>query len=364
MNVVGFELNYNYRDDKGQLHERTSAVDYFRVVQPLLYLKKNTDWNIEIRRDPFINGDKNWKDITNKFDIIFSGYNIAKEAAYISIRVHGMRNNCNLVLDLDDNIWEIDESNPVYERLHPGTKDHDRVEAILKDVPHLICTQPFLLDRIVHYTKRIGSMTHSIGNSIDLDLYNPDPHVEDDKIVIVYSGSHTHFLDINFPPFVKAMHRILNEYKNVHFWAIGMMTNIFANYGERYRYIPGHSDFMEYIKLWKKEISMADIAVAPLHTSNFSKSKSSLKFLEYSAAKLPTITSNVYPYRRERNSDIIFAQNEEEWYKNLKDLVENEQKRKKIGENNYNYVKNKRNISKNWIKYKELFENIVKNMKD
>jgi glycosyltransferase involved in cell wall biosynthesis len=359
MRIVGFELNYTFRDDNGVLLNRTSAVDYFRITQPLKYLQKHTDWHIEIRRDPFVNGDKNWEDITKNFDVIFTGYNIAKEAAYINIRVHGMHNNCPVVVDMDDNIWEIDETNPVYERIHPGTEDHSRIEAIIKDSPHVTCTQPFLKDRILHYTHRPSVFTHVLGNNIDLTLYNPEEHKEDDRITLFYAGSHTHFRDVNHLDFVRAVHRIMEKYPNVDIWCMGMMTNIFNKFGNRYRYIPGHSDFMEFIKIWNHEVSFADIAVIPLHTSNFSKSKSSLKFLEMSAAKLPSVVSGVYPYKRERNSDIIYANSQEDWYKNLEMLVLDVNLRRKIGEKNYKYVKENRNIDKNWVQYKELFEHIA-----
>jgi glycosyltransferase involved in cell wall biosynthesis len=84
-----------------------------------------------------------------------------------------------------------------------------------------------------------------------------------------------------------------------------------------------------------------DIAIAPLKDMEFNYYKSPIKFLEYSAMKVPTVAAKIPPY-----SDIIknektgmLYNTPEEFYKAVLRLIEAPYARKNLAENAYKFVK-------------------------
>ena len=361
MNILGIELNHTLTIGD-TVSERTSGVDYFRIIQPLKMLQKHTNWHIEIRKNNqiFSGEEKNWDDLTKRFDIIFTGYNVAKPEAYVQMMVFANRNNCKIVFDLDDDLWNIHEDNHVYERFHKGTEALHIATSILRDVPNLIVTQNNLLKTVVENTRRSSENIHVVPNFIDTQLYNPKRRFEDGKVTIFYSGSRTHVPDVYHMPFLKAIDAIMHDFPQVNLVFLGMFCDVFAKYGERYEVIEGESDYMKFIPLWNMATQTADIGVIPLEDNKFNSSKSSLKYLEYASARLPVVASNVYPYREERRNGapIPLVKDAREWYEAIEELVVNPQLRQRLGTDNYEYVCEKRSEDACWRAYKEVFDKI------
>jgi glycosyltransferase involved in cell wall biosynthesis len=357
MKLLVLEVNYMLNGQP----IRTSGVDYYRLIQPSLALKRHTDWTIEIRKDPF-NGhpEKNWEEIAKNWDVIWTNYNIDSPAGYIQMRYFTMKYGKKLVTDLDDNLFELDEANPVYQRIHKGSEDYDKITSILRDVPYVTCSNNYLKDKIFEYTYRPLSTIQVFDNNMDLALMNPVKK-KTDKIVLFYAGSHTHLLDVNHPEFIKGLDRIMSEYPQVHIHMMGMFsTRMIVKYGARHKFIDGDADYYKFVNKWKEAISEADIGLIPLYPTKFSKGKTAVKFYEYSTAKIPTVASNVRQYRKEITNGIngFLCETADDWYRNIKSLIEDEKLRQKIGSNAYKYIEENKNIDKNWIKYKEYFEKI------
>lgn len=85
----------------------------------------------------------------------------------------------------------------------------------------------------------------------------------------------------------------------------------------------------------------ADIVVIPLKDNKFSRGKSELKVLEAGAYGIPVVVSGIPPYteivRHGENGFLVVKQ--KEWVKYLMLLIQNEELRRRIGENLYNYVR-------------------------
>ena len=81
----------------------------------------------------------------------------------------------------------------------------------------------------------------------------------------------------------------------------------------------------------------SDIAVYPVkYIDDLMKGGMAMKALEYSATGLPTVATPVglSPFYKE-NDDLLIANNEEEWFIHLSNLIMQEDLRKKLGENIY-----------------------------
>ncbi|HNQ31737.1 MAG TPA: glycosyltransferase [Candidatus Woesebacteria bacterium] len=362
MKILGIELNHSFVLD-GVVTERTSGVDYFRIIQPLTLLRKHTGWDVDIWKSShiFSHDCKNWDDITKKYDVIFTGYNVAKPEAYVQLMVMAKRNNCKVIFDLDDDLWNIHEDNHVYERFHKGTEDLEIATAILRDVGHLVVTQKNLKDTVVAHTGRPSEQTYVIDNYIDTTLYNPKKQMDDDRVTLFYSGSRTHVPDVYNREFLLGVDAVMREFSHVHLLFIGMFCDVFAKYGDRYEVVEGETDFMKFVPLWNFYVRFADIGVVPLEDNKFNSSKSSLKYLEYAAARLPVVASNVFAYRNERRSGapIPLVKEAREWYEAIRDLVVNPQLRHNLGGENYEHIRARRSEAHCWKNYQELFEKIA-----
>ncbi|MBU0762801.1 MAG: glycosyltransferase, partial [Candidatus Altiarchaeota archaeon] len=90
-----------------------------------------------------------------------------------------------------------------------------------------------------------------------------------------------------------------------------------------------------------------DIALAPLRDSDFNRAKSNLRWLEYSALKIPTVASNVEPFRciEDQKTGLLVTE-PGEWENAISELIEDQSKRKMIGENAYHEVKKNFNVEK------------------
>jgi len=355
MKILVLEINYKL----GEML-RTSGVDFLRLIQPMKYLQQNTGWEIELRKDPFDGyPEKNWREIARNFDIIYTGYNIDKPEGYIELLFACLKEGTKLVVDVDDNIFEVGEDNPTYPRFKVDAKEGMTIRSIIENNPYLTCTTQALKDRILHFTKRPADSIEVLDNNIDTTVYEATKHKK--SLNLFYSGTHTHKLDVNLPEFKSALKRVMLEHPKLEFHSIGMYEPDFQiMFGKRYKFIDGSANYPTFVNIWRDEIKNVGIGLCPLHTSFFAQAKSSIKWKEYSAGYCATIASNVKPYSPDIQNGVtgFLCSTEEEWYNAMTELITNEGRRKQMAKNAHREVLKKHNIKENWRKYKTFFERI------
>jgi glycosyltransferase involved in cell wall biosynthesis len=84
----------------------------------------------------------------------------------------------------------------------------------------------------------------------------------------------------------------------------------------------GFNDVESYTSVMKS--LRAEVALAPLQSSEFNKAKSCLKFVEYTAVGCPTIASNTTPYKEviDGNNGAL-ANSREEWQEKIETFLDN-----------------------------------------
>lgn len=106
-----------------------------------------------------------------------------------------------------------------------------------------------------------------------------------------------------------------------------------------------------------------DIGIAPLVDCNFNRSKSNLRWLEYSALKIPTVATRVGHYdttvRHGTDGFLVTNNHLESWQQYLESLIQLEDLRNEVGKNAYKRVKSDFNIARNAPTYLRLLKNIA-----
>ena len=170
------------------------------------------------------------------------------------------------------------------------------------------------------------------------------------KITIGYfSGSITHNDDINM--ITPALIKILKEFKNVILLIVGEI-NINKDLKKLYYKIKKKKS-VKWNRL-PQLISQVDINIAPLKDNIFNEAKSENKWLEASLVKVPTIASNIGAFKQiiKNGETGILCNTIEDWYIELKNLINDKNLQKTIAENafevckeNYNTINTGRIIS-------------------
>jgi len=198
----------------------------------------------------------------------------------------------------------------------------------------------------------------------------------DDLIRIGWAGGNAHADDLKM--IFKVIEKIIREYKGkVKFETMGMvkaeLQGVFDNLEEFHEVCPKCNYQGESIT-WMGEtldnypIVLAshgwDIALAPVINESFGNCKSDLKLKEYSAIGFPIVASDVVPYREamEDGCDVLLAKNFDEWYNNIKELVENPERREKMRKHNKLWITNKW-IGENIKLYADVYHQIIEKHK-
>ena len=152
-----------------------------------------------------------------------------------------------------------------------------------------------------------------------------------------FSGSITHNADIEM--IKPALFKILKEYDNVNLLFLGELTlqENFNNYTNKII----NKKFIDWRQL-PEIISNVDINIAPIEDTIFNQAKSENKWVETSLVKVPKIASNIGSFKnsiRNNETGLLCNNNNNDLYISLKTLINNQELKKYIGENEYNVCK-------------------------
>ena len=161
---------------------------------------------------------------------------------------------------------------------------------------------------------------------------------DDNKITLAYlSGSITHNDD--FKLIMPSVVKVLKEYDNVYLQIVGLLDlpEEMSEVKDKVLTAP----FMDWKEL-PKLIRSIDINLAPLEDTIFNEAKSENKWTEAALVKIPTIASNVGAFKSqiEDGKTGLLCNNQKEWDKKLKQLIEDASLREELGNNAYEEVMN------------------------
>lgn len=322
------------------------GVGWYRIINPLEKL------GADVQKDTFfINGAQSALDMKKRGDIWVTK---PMDSPNVVMELFADRDftGTKLVLDLDDDPFNLNPNHPAYQQF----KDKEPIyKMFIQSADHLICSTEYIKDVV----KDLNPKITVIPNAIDPEIWKVKRKKRNDgKIRIGWFGSSSHIAD--FDIFESFKSEILLRYPQVEFHLAGFSFEDLNDEDKRIFHYSGTKGYEEYPQfVADKDL---DIAIAPLHDTQFNRCKSNIKWLEHSMLETPMVLSDVTPYKEcvKNYKTGYLAKNKSQWVKYLSWLIENEEKRKEIGKAAKEAVENDWLIEKQLPKYEKLFEKLTK----
>ena len=329
------------------------GVGYYRAVKPAESLRKlghdvdvlGKDFNKEVQALEKGTFDA-YQELLKDYDAVV----IKQVDTALAPRIIGACKSLYIpiIMDLDDDFMEVDESNPAYNQGYDkGGQKRAFSLVALSMCDGLFASTQALADSMRKHLKTILD--------IEMPIYVlPNCSVKDEwKIqlgkkkgfTIGWHGSITHDEDLMLA--LPSIREIMLERPEINLELIGGIRQesvpvLFKDWGElidRVKFTKGTPSWVGFQDLigtrnW-------DIGIAPLKDTKFTRAKSHIKWMEYTLSGIPVIASNTTVYRDKNVNDIIEHRktgllcNDNEWKKTLLELIDDEKLRVEILTNAY-----------------------------
>jgi glycosyltransferase involved in cell wall biosynthesis len=223
-----------------------------------------------------------------------------------------------LVWETDDDLWSMDESNPA--RLQITDMTRYWMESALTHAHLVTTTVPHLADVMRKFNPNVTV----IPNAVDPALLTTE-RKRADKLTIGWAGGSSHHDD--FRSIIGPIREVTDLRGDLDFHSIGV------DYGKdfglnRNRFTPWKASMLDYYS----GVDF-DIGLAPLLDTEFTRSKSPIKAIEYNALGIPVIASNVGPYKDYIIDGVngFLVNTETEWVDRMNLLLEDADMRARMG---------------------------------
>jgi glycosyltransferase involved in cell wall biosynthesis len=345
---------------------RTHGVDWARVIQPIQQLNGFVDGNVTF--ETYIWNPKDmpildWEKICQTYDLIYLNY-FGSIQKFVPMMAVAKNFHVPVIMDVDDDLWDIQKDNPAYETFKPGSDVIIDFSVACDEVDYMTTTCNYLRNVIMAHTKKQFKDIKVFPNYIDLSLYNHQLPLKDDfQITLLHHGSTTHFIDLATREFAEGIDRIMKDYPNVIFKTVGAnISQYHMKWGDRYINAFGDEDLYKWVKdKMPAYMAEADIMVTPLQENVYTKGKSFIKYLENSSYAKPGCYQDIRQYREivENGVDGFLCNTSEEWYNAIKKLIDDKKLRKQMGENAFKKVKENYTINQHVIDYSTFFKSVL-----
>jgi glycosyltransferase involved in cell wall biosynthesis len=226
-----------------------------------------------------------------------------------------------MIYEIDDDLWHLDPTNPEA-KLFNQPEIRETLQRCVSVADAVTVSTERLGQVVADYNPNVFVLPNCIDQSV-LAMTRPRP----EAVTVGWAGSPTHYRD-----FVSVQSELTtffrkNAWVQTHF--VGM------NYGEvigrpHSRNTPWEANLHDYLA----RVDF-DIGIAPLQYTDFNRSKSDIKFLEYAALGIPVVASNFGPYADSIEHGVtgLLAKHPHEWTRYLRQLVNDAAMRDEIGRN-------------------------------
>ena len=327
---------------------RMSGVTLHRITLPLAYMSDIVGQVTDIPTIEML--EENW-------DILF--YNRLSPLDQDWEEVHKQM-NCKIVMDMDDD-WLLPPNHLNY---YDYLERKPIIENNFRYADLITCTNQNIADRIYPFNKNIQIFPNAL--PYGHHQFTEDKR-EDERVRIFWAGGVTHQHDLEilkYPlqrlkPLANKIKMVLGGYNDTdavtkYLW--DQMFNSFTCNGQL-PYTKLHS--LEPIN-YMQHFEWADIMLVPLENSRWHSCKSNLKLLEAACKKVPVICSKVEPYTLDMTAPVLWVEKQTDWFKHIKDLILNPNKRIEYGEKIHEWATKNYNLFEVNKGRKQAFDNLVK----
>lgn len=266
-----------------------------------------------------------------------------------------------VIYELDDWIIDIDKTNPCYEGFM-NPESVAIIENFMRYADAVTVSTEYLAKLVSKYNQNIYVLPNSIDVQEWMKHFEEKQKIKSDgKVRIGYAGSQTHYKDVYMVR--QVLPDVLKKNPNAVLKLIGFdFHNLFK---EEFKGLENRIEFINWLPIqdYPKGFYDIDIGIAPLFYHEFNRAKSNIKFLEYSAMGIPTVATDIEPYRCIKDGEtgyLIKANNRKKWVEALTKLIRSETLRAKIGMAAQNYVCEKYDIDKTWKLWAAVYQDVLK----
>lgn len=263
-----------------------------------------------------------------------------------------------LITECDDWIFDVPPYNIASNPYKPNSEKEQIAWDQLQLSDAIIVSTSFLKENLAEQFP--NKPIHIIPNSIDFDRWDNvisdgDMAAKGDGVVrIGYTGCANHGGDMEIVKNV--LLSLVDEFQNLEVLIAQDMGSLSDIKHPRFKVLKKWTNIIDYpamLKGWD-----LDIGIAPLRDNNFNRAKSNLRWLEYSALKIPTVASKVRPFTESiiDGQTGLICDSKQAWYETLKNLIKDKNSRQTLGQRAYDEVKNKFNMNNIAEQYRATLE--------
>lgn len=353
MKILAAFTDWNHTPERKR-QNTYGAVGYYRIIKPTEQLKNHDVTVVGQQLSAYGTSlEDQWDKIFTEFDVFWTGYfSDARIAA--AMFYYAQKHKKKVILDIDDNYLDVPESNLLYDRFKATKHDRAFLSATLSLADAITVSTIPLRERIDKHMKERHNIEKTfihIPNMNDIADWQVAPvPLHQDRFVIGYSGSNSHKDD--FAMVVPAVREVMKKHKHVWFEVLGLLAmddlkNYLLGFDDdmlmRTALVGATPTFRQYPE-WLAERPW-NVGIAPLVDTAFTRSKSHIKWMEYSMVNMPVVASRVYPYLMptfgrdtiiDGHSGVLCDKNQ--WYEVLDDMVQHYDRYKPLATNAYEQI--------------------------
>lgn len=319
----------------------SGAIGYWRCTLPAYYLNRTGLAETAIDFARFQKEFVDWADVVVIQRIL--GKSIKHLIHYCHMK------GKKVVFELDDNVWCFPDS-PEYQNKQ-AKEVPDQTTDILKRCDAVTVST----DTIAKSAKEnVNTPVFVLPNSMDFSQWKR-MDLRHEHFLIGWMGGHYHVQDLEM--IVQPLKQVLKKNDKLTLVFLGCCPM---------QLLLDHPDrvfLQEFVNIEVLPKTMAvmrfNIGLAPLHETEFSKSRSNIRLLQYSALEIPSVVSywGEYAWMVDNGFPCVCAKNGN-WAETIQEMVDDEEKRLDIGRRAYQYVIEKFDIKDNISRWMEVYESL------
>lgn len=220
---------------------------------------------------------------------------------------------------------------------------------MLSQADVVTCTTPYLAERLREISG--CAIIEVVPNAIDFNHWKDWKIKKDKEIRIGWTGGSTHYID--WYTIKDGLQTLFKRNKDIKLVLQG------CKWDGTIKDIP--HEFHNWIDFeghpYKTASLNLDFAIIPLKDTQFNKSKSCIKWYEFSSLGVPCVISDVAPYNLEAEHDktALLFKNEDDFVIQCERMIKDAKLRKKIASNAHKWVKENRDLEKIAQNYIDIF---------
>lgn len=225
-----------------------------------------------------------------------------------------------LVYEVDDDLWRVDPGNPTY-GYYTTPEVRDRITHNVAIADLVTVTTDELAERVQKINPRVAVLPNWVDQAL---LSIPRPRAGE-YLTVGWSGSSTHRADIGHvrEPLQRALRKL--DVRVVSFGADYLASGIPGA-----EHWPWVGDFEQYYR----RLAQFEVALAPLTSTAFNRSKSALRATELHALGIPGVYSRRGPYGAVVVDGVtgLLCDRPSDWPRAVRRLVQDVELRTRLGE--------------------------------